>query len=152
VYVSKNNQNDKKIKMQLEYEKNIGMTDFKYFEDYSTNVKNHINSLQNTIKKIKENGFTIAGYGASGRGNVLMNICKFNSNDISFIIDESPERYNRFIGGTDIPIFNKDYIINNKTDYLLILAWNDTEMIIEKLKSESFKYVIPFPSVKILDK
>lgn len=151
VYASKNKIIKETVNLQLEFEKNIGMTNFRYFEDYSVKVKNHINALQSTIKDIKDKGFTIAGYGASGRGNVLMNMCKFNKNDISFVIDESPERYNRFIGGTDIPVFNKDHLLNNKPDYLLILAWNYSEMIMEKLKKESFKYIIPFPTVKIIN-
>lgn len=150
VYASKNKQINEKVKLKLDFEKNIGITNFKYFQDYSIKVKNHINTLKLTIKNIKDKGFTIAGYGASGRGNALMNMCKFNKNDISFVIDESPERYNRYIGGTDIPIFNKEYLINNKPDYLLIVAWNYSDTIMEKLKTQSLKYIIPFPDVKLI--
>jgi 2-polyprenyl-3-methyl-5-hydroxy-6-metoxy-1,4-benzoquinol methylase len=149
VYASKNKKTNEKVDNQLNFEKNIGMTNFEYFENYSLKVKNHIISLQNIIKNLKNEGFTIAGYGASGRGNVLLNMCKFTSNDISFIIDESPERYDRYVGGTDIPIFNKNYLNLNKPNYILILAWNYSDMIMEKLKSENFKYIIPFPTVKI---
>ena len=77
-------------------------------------------------------------------------MCKFNSDDLLYVIDESPERYDRYIGGTNIPIKNKEYLDSNKPDYFLILAWNYTDTIIEKLKDQNYKYIIPFPTIKLL--
>lgn len=149
VYASKTEKTTEKVKNQLNFEKDLGLLSFKFFENYSFDVKTHITSLQNQIKKLKDEGNNIIGYGASGRGNVLLNMCKFTSNEISFIIDESPERYDRYVGGTDIPIYDKNHLIENKPDYILLLAWNYAESIINKLKGQNYNYIVPFPEITI---
>ena len=150
VYASKNNNVSINVCERLKYEQLIGLTSFNYFENFRGLVENHINSLKKTIFNLKNQNLKIAGYGASGRGNVLINMCKFNSDDLLDVIDESPERYDRYIGGTNIPIKNKEYLDSNKPDYFLILAWNYTDTIIEKLKDQNYKYIIPFPTIKLL--
>lgn len=152
VYASKTGTVSDSVIDRLKHEELIGLTSFKYFENFSKIVKNHIYSLKNVISKLKSKNAKIAGYGASGRGNVLINMCKFNSDDLSFVIDESPERYDRYIGGTNIPIKNKNYLDSNKPDYLLLLAWNYADMIMEKLKDKNYNYIIPFPTVQLFEK
>lgn len=147
VYTSKKGIVSQKVHDRLKQEKQIGLTSFEYFKNFSDDVKNHINSLQELIHNLKNK--KIVGYGASGRGNVLINMCGFNSKNLAFIIDESPERCGRCVGGTDIPIENKTHLNNNKPDYILILAWNYKDMIMKKLKDKDYKYIIPFPTIKV---
>lgn len=151
VYASKHNSFNKKVTKRLEFENAIGMTSYEYFEDFKRRVSDHIESLKFTIKNLKNKGFKIAGYGASGRGNVLLNMCNLSADDISFVIDESPERYNRYIGGTNIPIFNKNYLLSNTPDYFLILAWNYKNDIIRKLYPNFTRFIIPFPQIYIIE-
>jgi SAM-dependent methyltransferase len=150
VYASKQENISTKVLDRLKFEENVGLTSFEYFKNFSNIVKNHISSLKTVVDNIKNQNLKIIGYGASGRGNVLINVCKFNSSDISYIIDESPERYNRYVGSTDIPIVNKNILDVDSPDYILIFAWNYSDMIMEKLKNKNYKYIIPFPSVKLI--
>lgn len=110
----------------------------------------HISDIKNAIKELKANGAKIVGYGASGRANMFCNILQLNSDDIDYIIDESPERYGRYIPGANIPII-PPCDMKSDIDYVFILAWNYSKMIIDKLKDYNFKYIIAFPKLVILE-
>lgn len=137
----------KKILNRLEEENVIGLTDIVYFKDFKEKIQKHINSIQKQIQDLKNVGYQIAGYGASGRGNMLLNMCQFTTEDIDYIVDESPERVNRFIPGANIPIVTQDYLLNNSPDYIFILAWNYSNMIRKKVSDlglVNVQYILPY--------
>jgi SAM-dependent methyltransferase len=144
---SKEEYNDK-VKSFLNEEERLGMTSIEYYKDFEKNVLNHKHNLIQTINFIKRNGGSIGAYGASGRANILCNFCGLDDSMIDYIIDESPERYDRYIN--NIPIYNADKI-NPKTDYILIFAWNYSKMIMSKLVDKyNFQYIIPFPDIRTI--
>lgn len=122
----------------------------KYYHNYSERVKNHCAEILNKISQLKTQGLSIAGYGASGRANLLCNYLNINEKLIDYIVDESPERYNRYIN--NIPIVNSDKL-NPETNVILIFAWNYSKMIIKKLEDKGlkFKYLILFPTIRIVE-
>ena len=139
--------NDKIINI-LNDEIDLGMTSIDYYENFKNNVISHKLEIYDTLIKLKNEGYTIGGYGASGRANTLCNFCGIDNKIIDYIIDESPERYDRFING--IPIYHPDKI-DASTDYMVIFAWNYSEMIMSKLVNKyDFKYIIPFPTVVVI--
>lgn len=147
--VVKNNGNiTEKVLLKLQQEHDEGMDNLKWYLEFADKVKNHIELIKNTIYNIKKEGNTIIGYGASGRANMICNLCNFNSNIINYIIDESEERSGRYISGTDIPILSLEHL--DKPDYILIFAWNYAKMIINKLNNPKFKYIVAFPEIKII--
>jgi len=122
-----------------------------YLLQYSKNVYNHINDFNNQILDIAKK-YNIAGYGASGRANMFCNITNIDNKLIKFIIDESPERNGRFIANRDIPIFDLDHLKKDSDiDLLIIFAWNYSKMIINKTQFKSFKYLVAFPTIKLVD-
>tara|TARA_R100000030_G_scaffold51348_2_gene38659 strand:+ start:48 stop:1310 length:1263 start_codon:yes stop_codon:yes gene_type:complete len=121
-----------------------------YLRSYGEDVRNHINSFNDTIKELQKN-HTIAGYGASGRANMFCNLTDLNSNIVKFIVDESPERCGRYIANTDIPIVDVETLKNSDVDLLIIFAWNYSKMIIEKTQFKKFKYLIAFPTIQVVD-
>ena len=131
-----------KVYKQIEFEKS-----YLNLDNFSSKVKESLNNLKEFFNGFKNK--TIIGYGASGRANMIINTLKLTTNDLEYIIDESPERYNRYIANQEIPIISLDQL-NTKPDYILILAWNFADMIIEKTKHLKIPYVIPFPNLKIV--
>lgn len=89
----------------------------------------------------------IIGYGASGRGNTLLNYWKIY---LDYIIDENPYRYGHYTPGTHIPVYSPDKLGN--PDYILILAWNYKDQIIKKCRAKGYKgkFIIPFPKLEII--
>lgn len=130
-------------------EEKIGMTSLDYYKEFSNDVMKHKSDIRELLVKLKSEGKKIGAYGASGRANILCNFGDLDDSLIDYIIDESPERYNRFING--IPILNSTEI-DSESDYILIFAWNYSRMIMSKLVDKyDFKYIIPFPTINIVN-
>ncbi|MDP2723339.1 MAG: hypothetical protein Q8O72_11325, partial [Bacteroidales bacterium] len=90
-------------------------------------------------------------YGAAGRANTLLNYCGISTQYLDYIVDESPSRQDRFTPGTNIPIV-KPSKKDLKADYILILAWNYQEQIVEKCRKSGYKgeLIIPLPKVEVV--
>lgn len=137
------------LALMLLKEKALGIDTPKYYEDFKNEVLKHKRELASLLGNLKDCGLKIAGYGASGRANMLCNFNNIDNNLIDYIIDESPERCGRYIN--NIPIYSPD-MIDHKTNYMVIFAWNYSKMIISKLiNTYHFHYVIPFPEIKIVN-
>lgn len=149
----KNTKEDISEEMESRYlmESNMGLTTFTYFNNFGSRSLDHIKEVKNMLKDIKKEGKIIIGYGASGRGNIFCSLCDITTSIVNYIIDESPERINRYTAGTHIPIMSPEHIADNKPDYIFIFAWNYSKMIIDKLKGNNYKYIIAFPEIIILD-
>jgi SAM-dependent methyltransferase len=146
-----NSELSEKVKAIINEEKET-ICNLEYLEVFQNNVLDHIESFNDEIKKLKEDGLIIAGYGASGRANMFCNITNLNNDIIEFIVDESPERCGRYIANTDIPIVGIDVLKEKKIDVLIIFAWNYSKMIVEKTKFNDFTYMIAFPVIKYFNK
>jgi len=142
-----------KVKDTLLFEEETGLTDIQYYTEFSNNIIKHSTEFINALQKIKSEGNIIYGYGASGRANMLCNILKLTNDDISVIFDESIERIDRYIPNSNIPITdaNKLNDMYNDNIVMVIFAWNYTNMIIDKLKKYNFKFLIPFPSINLVN-
>jgi SAM-dependent methyltransferase len=141
---------NEKIVQVLEKEKLLGVDTPKYYDDFKNRVLIHQHELYKCLIGIKNKGYNIAGYGASGRANMLCNFNNIDNTLIDYIIDESPERYGRYIN--NIPILSSDKL-NINTDYIVIFAWNYSKMIISKLiNNYDFTYIIPFPDIRIINR
>ena len=117
------------------------------------NFSEHISSALNNLKQyLKDNkNLKIAGYGASGRANVVTSVLDLDQSLVSYIIDESPERYNKWTANGKIPIFPPDHLIKFKPDIIVIFAWNFADMIIKKTEHLNIPYIIPFPELRIVE-
>ena len=138
-----------KILSVFKMEQEIGITSLSYYENFKNDVSKHKEEIYDKLISLKSEGYNIGAYGASGRANILCNFCNLGENIIDYIIDESPERYDRYIN--NIPIYNPQKI-DTESDYILIFAWNYSKMIISKLVDKyDFKYIIPFPEIRCVN-
>jgi len=155
VYVSLNRTKKKSQKLleMIKAEKRINKSYFKSFIEKSLNQKNNLKKLLISLRNKKK---SVIGFGASGRGTILVNFCKIDKNLVECIIDESPLRYGKYMPGVKIPIKNFNYFMkkNKEVDYILIIAWNYSRSVIKKVKriNDKIKFIIPFPIPKIVKK
>lgn len=141
---------NRKIEDSVEYYLNLEK-DFsvKNLKKWNKNVFKCINSLHDKIQELNKN-YKIAAFGASAKGNTMLNCANLSYKDIQYIIDDTPEKQNMYSPGTGIPIVSVDELKNNPVDYILILAPNFTKEIKQRLKGVyDGKYIIPVPKVKI---
>lgn len=140
-----------KVKELIGIENSEGLTSLPWYSEFSNKVKNHIEMVHSSIDELKADGKTIAGYGASGRANMICNAADLTKDKIDYIVDESPQRCGRCIAGKGIPIVGKDMLESHRPDYIVIFAWNFAKMIIDKLQGQGYKFIVFFPEYKVVE-
>ncbi len=144
--------NKDSIKWLLELEQDLGLHDIKTYLDFSKDVEKIKSDLSGLLIKLKQQGKTIAAYGASAKGTVLLNYCGVGKDLINYVVDDTPEKQGTYTPGQHIPIVNSSMLSKEKPDYLLLLAWNFAEELMNKTQDyqkAGGKYIVPIPSVRI---
>jgi SAM-dependent methyltransferase len=98
-------------------------------------------------------GKSVAGYGAPGKGNTLLNHCGIRSDLLTYTVDKNPVKQGKFLPGTHIPILTPDQLERTKPDYVLVLPWNLKEEISEQLsyvRDWGGQLVFPIPELEIV--
>jgi hypothetical protein len=100
----------------------------------------------------KRKGKRIAGYGAPGKGNTLLNYCGIGTDFLDYTVDRNPYKQGKFLPGTHIPIRSPDMIRTTQPDYVVILPWNLKDEIMEQLsyiRGWGGQFLVPIPDVKV---
>jgi len=108
--------------------------------------------LLSFLIEAKNQGKRVAGYGAPGKGNTLLNFCGIRTDFLDYTVDRNPYKHGKYLPGTHIPIFSPDRIAATKPDYVLILPWNLREEIGNQLayvRGWGGKLVVPIPEVTV---
>jgi SAM-dependent methyltransferase len=130
---------------------------FRTLTAYSTfreQVEETKRALLSFLVAAKRDGKTIAGYGAPGKGNTLLNYCGIRTDFLDYTVDRNPYKHGLFLPGTHIPIFPPERIAETQPDYVFILPWNLKTEIVEQLsyiRDWGGRCVIPIPVVEVLD-
>jgi hypothetical protein len=101
----------------------------------------------------RERGKKVAGYGAPGKGNTLLNYCGIRTDFLDFTVDANPYKQGKFTPGTRIPILAPEAIREARPDFVLILPWNLKDEIAERaayIRDWGGKFVVPIPEVQVL--
>ena len=144
---------NKRVMKLLIKEKKIGLFKLSSWLNFAKKVNIHKKSLNNYLKKLKANNQNISAYGASGKGQALLQICNIGKNYLDNIFDKSKMKQGKFTPGTHIKIIDPKYINVKTTNYLLLLSWNIAKEIAEQEKKflmNKGKIIVPFPHPKLL--
>lgn len=101
----------------------------------------------------KKLGKKVIAYGAAAKGNTLLNYCGIKKDLISFVVDLSPYKQNKFLPASHIPVVSEEHISIYKPDYVLILPWNIKEEIMNQLayiKEWGGEFVVAIPKIEII--
>ena len=148
-YKVKNNN----IKKALLKESRIDLYSKETFKVFFNKIINEKIKLKKLIKKINNKKLTIHGYGASTKGNVLLQFYGIGNKDINYIADRNPLKYNLFTPGTKIKIISENYSRRLRPDYFLVLPWHFKKEILireKKIRKKGTKFIFPLPKVKIV--
>ncbi|KAM3103497.1 methyltransferase domain-containing protein [Phormidesmis sp. 146-12] len=129
-----------------------GFNKLETYFTFTEQVKETKRKLLEFLVTAKQKGKTIAGYGAPGKGNTLLNYCGIRTDFLEYTVDRNPYKQGKFTPGTHIPILSPDKIRETKPDYLLILPWNVKDEIMNQvsyIREWGGQFVIPIPEVKI---
>ena len=95
----------------------------------------------------------MAGYGAPGKGNTLLNYCGIRTDFIAYTVDRNPYKQGKFLPGTHIPIFAPEKIRETRPDYVVILPWNFKDEIIAQnafIRDWGGRFVVPIPRLEVI--
>jgi len=136
------------VEAYLQLEKNYGLD---YHIKWGNQIQEHIKASKEFIKQLKNNNKTIYGFGAAAKGCIYLNAMGLNYTHIDYVIDDTDLKQNKYIPGTGIEIVSREILKEKQPDYILILAHNFANYIIESLNLEySNKFIILIPNIKIL--
>ena len=124
------------------------------YAGFGEQVKETKRKLLEFLIAAKRAGKRVAGYGAPGKGNTLLNYCGVGTDFIDFTVDRSPYKQGKFLPGTHIPIFAPDKLREVRPDYVLILPWNVKDEIVQQMayiREWGGRFVVPIPEVAVLD-
>jgi SAM-dependent methyltransferase len=133
-------------------EEALGFSCLDHYRDFAEQVKETKRGILKFLIGAKEEGKTIAGYGAPGKGNTLLNYCGIRTDFLDYTVDRNPYKHGKFLPGTRIPIFSPDKIRETKPDYLFILPWNFKDEIMKQcsyISEWGGKFVVPIPNVRV---
>lgn len=133
-------------------EENAGFMRLETYFPFAEKVKETKRRILEFLIRVKREGKSVAGYGAPGKGNTLLNYCGIRSDFLDYTVDRNPYKHGKFLAGTHIPVFDTGKIRETKPDYVLIMPWNLKKEISEQLsyvREWGGKLVVPIPEVEI---
>lgn len=145
--------NDVLINWLFEQETKLGLDTPKPFREFEDRVYKHRESLKTLIDSLSADGKNILGYGASTKGNVVLQFCNFTDKQILAVADVNPLKYGCYTPGTNIPIVSEQDALKMKPDYYLVLPWHFKDGIVrreQEFLKNGGKLIFPFPEIEII--
>jgi SAM-dependent methyltransferase len=141
------------VKELLVAEEAYGLTDAGRYHQFASQVEETKLGILDLLISLKRQGATIAGYGAPGKGNTLLNYCGIRTEFIDFTVDRNPYKQGKFLPGTHIPIYGPEEIDRRRPDYVFILPWNVKDEIVAQLahiREWGGRFIVPIPKATVL--
>ena len=142
-----------RVKAVLDAEEAVGLHTVAGHEGFAREVLTIKSDLLGFLLAAVAEGKTVAGYGAPGKGNTLLNHCGIRSDLLTYTVDRSPHKQGMFLPGTHIPIYAPERIAETKPDYVLVLPWNLRDEISEQLayiRDWGGRLVFPIPALDVV--
>lgn len=141
------------IDWMLQQEDDMGLDTPRPYREFEEKVFKHRKHLTGLIDAILSDGKTIFGYGASTKGNVLLQFCGLTAKQIPFVAEVNEQKFGCFTPGTHIPIISEKAAHAMKPDYFLVMPWHFKHTILEREKeflARGGKFIFPLPEIEIV--
>jgi 2-polyprenyl-3-methyl-5-hydroxy-6-metoxy-1,4-benzoquinol methylase len=133
-------------------EEAAGVSSLESYSSFAERVKDTKSALLEFLIGARRAGKRVAGYGAPGKGNTLLNYCGIRSDLLGYTVDRNPYKHGKYLPGSHIPIFTPERIRETRPDYVLILPWNLKDEIMQQLayiREWGGQFVVPIPTVRV---
>ncbi len=133
-------------------EKEWGVTRLEPYRAFGRRVETTKHHILRFLIETKAAGKSIAGYGAPGKGNTLLNYCGIRTDLLDYTVDRNPYKQGKYTPGTRIPIHSPEHIRETKPDFLFLLPWNLKDEIMAQnqfIREWGGRFVTPIPDVQV---
>jgi len=145
--------NDAPKKFLFEEKRSV-IYDKEFLNHWDKKIFANCSEIKKIVKKEKENGVPCYAYGSPTKATLLLKMTELTSDDIDFVVEDNEHKVGKFLPKSNLPIISVNHLNFNKEAIIIILAWNFSDDIVNKLKKlykAPIKVVIPIPQLKVFD-
>jgi len=131
-----------------------GLNRMETYDSFSEQVKETKRKILDFLIRAKRDGKSVAGYGAPGKGNTLLNYCGIRTDFIDYTVDRNPYKHGKYLPGTHIPIFSPERLKETQPDFVFILPWNFKDEIMGQtsyIREWGGEFVVPIPQLEVYE-
>lgn len=150
---SKRRRNSPVVNWLLQQEDRMGLGTPAPFRDFEQRVFRHREDLTRLLRALKDDRKRILGYGASTKGNVVLQFCGIGPDLVEAIAEVNEDKFGAFTPGTHIPIISEPQARAMQPDYFLVLPWHFKDGILareQQFLADGGKFIFPFPEIEII--
>jgi hypothetical protein len=151
--VEKNENVAASVRDALQGEADDRVNQIDYYRDFADRVQQIRSSLRSLLQELRQQGSRIAAYGAAAKGSTLINYTGLGRDVLDFVVDRNTHKQGLFMPGQHIPILATDALVAQKPDYVLLLAWNFADEILEQqsaYRQMGGRFIIPVPHPQVV--
>jgi hypothetical protein len=137
----------------LDQEDRMGLSTPRPYREFEERVFRHRNDLRRLLEALRSDGKTVIGYGASTKGNVVLQFCGIGNDLVTAIAEVNPDKFGKMTPGTHIPIISEADARAMRPDYFLVLPWHFRDNIVRReaeFLAGGGRMIFPFPEIEIV--
>ena len=142
------------IRQWISREVEVGMFCASTYDAFRERVQKNKQMTMELLTALKRDGKTLVGYGASARGNTLLNYYGIGTDVLDYIVDRNSLKQGLYSPGMHIPVFGVEKIADDIPDYIFVIAWNFADEIMRQqaeFRSQGGKFILPIPQPAIVN-
>ena len=153
IYVEKQENASATVQAMLQTEAAEKVDQIDYYRDFAHRVEGIRTKLQHLLQGLKQQGARIAAYGAAAKGSTLINYSEIGTELVDFVVDRNTHKQGLYMPGQNIPVLAPEALLERNPDYVLLLAWNFAEEILQQQKEyqqRGGRFIIPVPNPQVV--
>jgi hypothetical protein len=153
VYAARGRETRPSVAALLAEEQRAGLTTEDRYHQFAKVVQSNRLRVRELLRSLRSDGMTIAGYGAPAKGNTLLNYYGIGPETLEYLADSTPLKEGLYSPGMHIPIVRPERLRDAPTDYVLLLAWNFKDAILEReaeLRRRGVRFIVTVPTLEVI--
>ena len=153
IYVEKKENVSATVRAMLQTEAAEKVDQIDYYRGFARRVEGIRTELQRLLQRLKQQGARIAAYGAAAKGSTLINYSDIGTELVDFVVDRNTHKQGLYMPGQHIPVLAPEALLERNPDYVLLLAWNFAEEILQQQKEyqqRGGRFIIPVPNPRVV--